>query len=271
MYEEEIKNNVERFSGFSDCYDKYRPETSEVVIDILSTYKNHKPSLVIDLGCGTGLSAFIWCNKSEKVIGIEPNKDMISQAISIQKKSGFDNIDFIKSISTGIDLDSDIADIITCSQSFHWMEPSGTLKEVSRLLKSNGIFAVYDCDWPPTVDEICEREYISLMKKANNLIDKNKHETIKTKQWNKNEHLKNISESNLFRFTKEIVFHNIETCDSERFIGIALSQGHLQTVLKNSYDEIGKEIEIFKKKVEDRFHGNKKKMIFSYRMRIGIK
>ena len=40
------------------------------------------------------------------------------------------------------------ADIVTCSQSFHWMEPEPTLAEIARILRPGGVFAAYDYDWP---------------------------------------------------------------------------------------------------------------------------
>jgi len=49
--------NVERFMGFADVYDSYRPRPPEVVPDILTQLAQApQPALVIDLGSGTGLS-----------------------------------------------------------------------------------------------------------------------------------------------------------------------------------------------------------------------
>ncbi len=43
------------------------------------------------------------------------------------------------------------AGIVTCAQSFHWMEPESTFIEVARILRPGGVFAAYDYDRPPTV------------------------------------------------------------------------------------------------------------------------
>jgi ubiquinone/menaquinone biosynthesis C-methylase UbiE len=271
MYEEEIKNNINRFSGFTELYDLNRPETPVIITDILTMYLTHAPSLVIDLGCGTGLSTFIWCDKSEKIIGIEPNTDMINQAIKNSKLKR-KNIKFINSMIENAKLEPDSADIITCSQSFHWMDPVVTLKTVSGLLKNNGIFAVYDCDWPPSISQSCEHQYSLLMNNAKIILDSHRNDDIKIKQWNKDGHLKNIRESNIFKFTKEIVFHNIEPCSCERFIGLALSQGHIQTAIRNFGGLIEPHIEDFKNVIKKYFEDKAvEEIIFSYRLRIGIK
>jgi len=273
MYKDNtISNNVERFSGFADIYDKYRPEPPTIVIEILLNYLQQEPSVVVDLGCGTGLSTFIWQDFAEKVIGIEPNLDMINRAKEkIGDSAEVNNVFFQQGISNNLKLESNSINIITCSQSFHWMEPVSTLEEVARVLKDGGIFAAYDNDWPPSVDWVVENEYIKLLEKVNKITDEMPQEQGKAKQWNKGEHLKRIKESNKFRFTKEIVFHNKEKCDAERYIGLALSQGALQTVLKKGISELDHDIEEFKQIVRERLDNKTLDIIFSYRMRLGIK
>ena len=53
-------SNVDRFTGFEDTYDQHRPEAPQEVVALLTGYLERKPSLVVDLGCGTGLSSFAW-------------------------------------------------------------------------------------------------------------------------------------------------------------------------------------------------------------------
>ncbi len=42
------------------------------------------------------------------------------------------------------------------------MDQSSTLQEVVRVIRTDGIFATYDCDWPPTVHCEIEKRYASL-------------------------------------------------------------------------------------------------------------
>jgi len=265
-------NNIDRFSGFADYYDRYRPQSPSIVPGILINYLGKRPSLVIDLGSGTGLSTFIWKDYSEKVIGIEPNRDMLKKAqekLNHYKVS--DNVSFKYGLSNQTGIDPETVDIIICSQSLHWMEPLGTLEEAFRILIKGGVFAAFDCDWPPTVDYYVEESYKKLLLKADNIIRDNLDSKSKVKKWDKSDHLKNMEASGKFRFVKEIVFHNWEKSDSDRYIGLALSQGALQTVFKMKSGEIEKDIHEFEKIIEERFSNKTLDILFSYRLRVGIK
>jgi ubiquinone/menaquinone biosynthesis C-methylase UbiE len=43
------------------------------------------------------------------------------------------------------------ADVVTCAQSLHWMEPQSTFAEVARILRLGGAFAACDYDLLPTI------------------------------------------------------------------------------------------------------------------------
>ncbi len=140
--------NVNRFSGFADTYDRYRPTPPAVIPEILARLADSaRQRLVVDLGCGTGLSTRIWADRAERVIGIEPSRDMRSQARACTHAA---NVSYREGLSHATGLDDGCADIITCSQSLHWMEPQATFEEARRILHSGGVFAAIDCDWPPT-------------------------------------------------------------------------------------------------------------------------
>lgn len=273
-------SNVDRFTGFEDTYDQHRPEAPQEVVALLTGYLERKPSVVVDLGCGTGLSSFAWKDAADQVIGVEPNDDMRGKAVAkLQtleqeaRSSGADiaDIKFVSGYSNQLALKDQSADIITCSQSFHWMDPASTLKEVSRVLRDEGIFAVYDCDWPPSLTWKVEHAYHGLIERAEAIIDDHVEPQEQANKGNKNEHLKHIRESGLFRFSKEIVFHHMEPFTADRYTGLAVSQGGIQTVFKLKPNELNDNIAQFHALVEEHFHGRTLPVMLSYRMRLGIK
>src|SRR6266404_605516 len=76
-----VSANVERFTGFVDVYDAFRPRPPLALLDILTQLaRAPRPALVVDLGSGTGLSTAIWAARSAEVVGVEPSDDMRHQA-----------------------------------------------------------------------------------------------------------------------------------------------------------------------------------------------
>src|ERR1051326_7459576 len=59
-------------AGFAARYDRFRPRPPQALLDVLSRYaRAERPALVVDLGCGTGLSTRAWSNVAERTIGID--------------------------------------------------------------------------------------------------------------------------------------------------------------------------------------------------------
>lgn len=260
------KINSNRFLGFAQLYENNRPTIPNQACDIVLNYLEHKPNQIVDLGCGTGLSTMVWLDRCNNIIGIDPNEEMLSIA---KRKS--DDVSFIKAYSDDTILPNYSTDIVICSQSFHWMNPTDTLKEVNRILKSNGVFATVDCDWPPVCNLEAELAYSQLLNKVR-FIELENNDIFKTFQrWNKDKHLKNIKQSGYFRYCREIVFVNKAKCNADRFIGIALSQGGLQMILKTQPDLIENDIELFEKKIKSIYGDSEFDISFCYRMRIGVK
>lgn len=271
MIEHIRTNNVERFKGFGSLYDENRPTAPQEVITILTTYLQRQPQMVVDVGCGTGLSSFLWLNHAERIIGVEPSDDM--RAVAIAKWEALlkpEALQFVKGLSHELELPTASADIVTCSQSFHWMEPQSTLREFARVLRPGGVFAAYDCDWPPVVDWEIEQQYLKLYSLGDQRAGEMAQDNEQAFKWNKDEHLQQIKASGLFRYAREIVFHNWENCNAERYANLALSQGSLQTALKLGAKELELEVAAFRQLVEKAFAGEDKQVLFGYRMRLGI-
>jgi ubiquinone/menaquinone biosynthesis C-methylase UbiE len=264
-----LKLNADRFMGFADIYDMARPKCPFYVVEIITRYLGYKPNLVVDLGCGTGLSTMVWQGISDKIIGIEPSADMIK--LARQKSINSPDIEFVEAFSNDTGILEESVDVVTCSQSFHWMEPISTLAEVNRILKPNGVFAAYDCDWPPVCNFKAELAYDKLSKIGSDIEQNNPLIKDTFNRWDKEKHLENIKNSEYFRLVREIVFKNTETCTKNRFINIALSQGTIQAVLKNAPQLITPQINEFKETIENIFKNEIFDIDFCYRMRIGIK
>ncbi len=264
---EEYVMNADRFSGFAALYDEARPALPLYAVEIMTRYRGGTPDLVVDLGCGTGLSTAAWKTHCGRALGIEPSDDMLRVAFA----KADDTVSFRKAFAHETGLPTGSADVVVCSQSFHWMEPERTLAEVNRLLKPEGIFATVDCDWPPVCDWQAEQAYAALFEKVHAI--EFSHPDIRNTfvRWDKDRHLSNIRGCGYFQYTREIVFANRELCDAHRFIALAMSQGGLQTILKKQPALIAKEAEAFIRAIHNRFGDKRFPLDFCYRMRLGIK
>ncbi len=265
-----IAANVERFSGFADVYDRYRPQPPPVIVDLLTQLARCDRPAVVDLGSGTGLSSMLWAGRAATVIGIEPNPDMRAQAEHRADAAGALNLRFIGGLSIATGLPDGCADIVTCSQSLHWMEPEPTFAEVARILRPGGVFAAYDCDWPPTLNPEAEQAYIACRIQAGK-VEQARRIAPHVHQWNKGEHLMRIRHSGRFRYAREVVLHHVESGDADRLVGVIFSQGEVASLLKHglSEEEIG--ITALREAAHRALGEATVPWYWSYRVRLGIK
>ena len=70
-----------RFSATADVYDRYRPDYPAAVFDWIVAAAQLQPAArVVDLGCGTGISARQLASRGYRVTGVDPNARMLGYA-----------------------------------------------------------------------------------------------------------------------------------------------------------------------------------------------
>ena len=259
--------NVRRFDGIAALYESARPQLPVYPAQVIGRYLGRRPDTVVDLGCGTGLSTVVWEGRCRRVIGVEPNEGML--AVARRKESGART--FIRAFAHETGLPEACADAVVCSQSFHWMEPAPTLDEAARLLADGGVFAAVDCDWPPVCGWPVEKAYDALFEEVRKAERRHPEIAEGFRKWEKSGHLANIRSSGHFRYAREIVFANEESCDAERMIALARSQGGLQGILTARPELIAEALEAFERAVREYFAGKSLAVGFCYRMRVGVK
>lgn len=262
----------EIWTGEAVSYDRARPTPPPILLDILTQLIGiPNPDLVVDLGCGTGLSTMLWGERARHVVGIEPNADMRAQAIrKLEQGQQKAEIEYRGGVANQTGLADNSADIVTCSQSFHWMEPTSTLAEIARILRPGGIFAAYDYEWPPTLNWQLEKVYQEVDERFDKLaeergIDQN------LQRWSKEQHLERMRASGHFRFTNELLLHHSERGGAARFIEMVLTNtyGHQFKLKTITEEEVG--FEQLRLAAHQYIGGKAIPWHFSYKVRIGIK
>lgn len=219
-------------SGFAVNYDRYRPRPPAALVELLPPLAGvDRPSLVVDLGSGTGLSARVWAGRAVEVVGVEPNAAMRSFA---EQVTDAPNVRYLGTSAYETGLPDECADLVTASQSLHWMRPERVFPEIGRILRRGGVFCAYQYFvlqtplWEP------EAEWeVVLTRKGELRAALGLNAAINV--WPTS--LELLEERGEFRRTRELVLHNVEHGDGERLVGFALSEGSMATLLEAGVSE----------------------------------
>jgi SAM-dependent methyltransferase len=251
-------------AGFAEGYDHHRPRPPAALLETLCRYaRAERPALVVDLGCGTGLSTRAWSSRAERVVGVEPNPAMLAAATAAP------GVEFREAFAQATGLDDGSADIVTCSQSLHWMDPEPTFAEAARVLRPGGVFAAYDYDWPPVIDPEVDEAYAAYQDRRAEMRERRGLQRG-ADRWLKREHLERMRNSGHFRFCREILLHSVEEGNADRVVGFAYSLG-----LPAAIDDPELERELRVRELEDvarRVLGDRTvPFSFGYRVRVGVR
>jgi SAM-dependent methyltransferase len=253
--------------GFAEAYDAYRPTPPADLLDMLQLVAHvERPRSVVDLGAGTGLSTRVWAERADDVVGVEANGSMLKRARAAPTAA---NVGYVEAFAATTGLPSGEADIVTCAQAFHWMEPTPVLIEAARLLRTGGLFAAYDYDVPPLVHPEVDDAFTVLFaarKSARGRLDiEGGAET-----WPKERHLDQIRACGQFRFARELVCHGFYGTSAERVIGLAESIGGPRALFDGQAPEVeesfGRLVEVAHSVLGDRAWP----MVVCYRIRVGV-
>jgi SAM-dependent methyltransferase len=208
-------------ADFAAEYDAVRPRPPDVLLDVLCRYARvGRPRLVLDLGCGTGLSTAVWAARAERVVGVEPAPGML--AVARRRLTGA-NVEVRRAPVRATGLPAGGADVVTAVQAFHWMEPEATLAEVARVLRPGGVFAAADYFGPPSCDWEVEEAGERVYRTAQRLRQERDSPYPWPRRWPKAGHLEALRRSGHFRFVKEVLLHSEEGGGADRFVRLGLS------------------------------------------------
>jgi ubiquinone/menaquinone biosynthesis C-methylase UbiE len=258
-----IENSGYAREGFAALYDAYRPRPPRVLLDTLCRIAGTEhPALVVDLGTGTGLSARAWSERAERVVGVEANEAMVAEARRVTAAA---NVDYVSGFAHQTGLYDGCADIVTCSQSLHWMEPEPTLAEAARILRPGGVFAAYDYDPAPLVEPDVDAAWDEYLRRRREARER-RGIPSGGDVWPKREHLDRMRASGRFRHCREIALHAVVPGTADSLVGFARSIGLSGDATE---EELGlPELEV----AAHHILGDRElPFLWSYRVRYGVK
>jgi SAM-dependent methyltransferase len=134
---EPSRDPLARFSDRAEDYAKYRPHYSHDVVHALKEACGLAPEqLIADVGCGPGMLAEIFLENGNRVIGIEPNREM--RIAGEKYLAAYPNFTAVDGSAENTTLADRSVDLVVAGQAFHWFRPPEARVEFARILKPGG-------------------------------------------------------------------------------------------------------------------------------------
>lgn len=151
-----MESPLTRFSATAEDYHRYRPGYPPQLFDwILGLGAPAPPGRVLDLACGTGIVARELTRRGLRVVGVDPNPEMLARA-----RASAPGPRWLRAAAERLPLaDSSLA-LAVCGQAFHWFDLPGVLGELRRALGAGGWAAAF---WNERVARGAGREYDDLI------------------------------------------------------------------------------------------------------------
>ncbi len=156
-------DNTQRFTGRAGVYAKARPGYAPQLIERLVAWAGLSPaSVVADIGAGTGIFSAQLAAAGARVVAVEPNAEMRSQAAA--RFDGASNVIILGSTAEATGIRDASVDLVTAAQAFHWFDHEAFRAECIRILRGNARVALV---WNMRVSEApvnaaCEQAFRKL-------------------------------------------------------------------------------------------------------------
>ena len=101
--------------------------------------------LALDVGTGTGHTAFAVAPHVARVVGIDPTPEMLREALGLEEKHRAGNIEFCLGTAEVLPFATDAVDLVTCRRAAHHFRDIGAaLDEIRRVLRHGGRLVIDD-------------------------------------------------------------------------------------------------------------------------------
>jgi SAM-dependent methyltransferase len=144
----------DHFSGVSSAYAEFRPRYPDSLFGWLAGLPA-KRGLAWDCATGSGQAAVGLASRFDRVIGTDASAKQIAAATPHPR------VDYRVAPAEASGLEADSVDLVTVAQALHWLDRPAFFAEARRVLRSDGVIAVWTYGNPrlddPRADEVLRR------------------------------------------------------------------------------------------------------------------
>lgn len=134
-----MESPLTRFSATADDYRRYRPDYPSELFDwLLAQAGVGAGARVLDLGCGTGISARQLAERGLSVVGLDPNGTMLARA---REAAGGPR--YIRGAAEHLPFRPHGFELATGAQCFHWFDLDRVLPALGRAVVPGGSAAAF--------------------------------------------------------------------------------------------------------------------------------
>ncbi|MEX0158751.1 MULTISPECIES: class I SAM-dependent methyltransferase [unclassified Microbacterium] len=123
-------------------YDRYRPGFPPAAADVVMP---HRVRTALDLGAGTGKFTELLGGRAERVVAVEPSEPMLEIL-----RSKLPGVEAYLGSAERIPMESEVADVVTVAQAFHWFDEEAACAEIARVLTPGGTLGLIWNRFDPT-------------------------------------------------------------------------------------------------------------------------
>jgi ubiquinone/menaquinone biosynthesis C-methylase UbiE len=147
------------FAEVAEQWDEIRSDYfTEHMRDAAIAKANLPPNAIVaDVGAGTGFVATGLASRAAHVVGFDSSPEML--AVARRNLAQFDNVEFREATGDQLPVNDETFDGVFANMYLHHApDPLATIKEMTRILKPNGVLCITDLD---THDHEWQREQMA--------------------------------------------------------------------------------------------------------------
>ncbi|WP_354641181.1 class I SAM-dependent methyltransferase [Kitasatospora camelliae] len=128
------------FGPVAAQYDAARPSYPAELFDELERLAGRplKDADVLDVGAGTGIATRLLAARGARVLAVEPSDGMAARLRAVSPR-----IPVVKGVGDALPFHDGSADLVTYAQAFHWTDPDRSVPEAFRVLRPEGVLALF--------------------------------------------------------------------------------------------------------------------------------